>query len=556
MPKLTRLGLALILYLVFFPQSAAARASTEVSIQGRVINDVTGLAIPGARVVLNLGPDNKLRTVSDSAGRFRFDGLQPGTFGLSAEKPGFMSPEDGPSRWGGGFSIRLQEGQSLTDAKLRLLPAGVIAGRITDPNGLPIADSGVEVVRTVPIDNRRINFSFEIESRLPDGKSRLEALGRARTNDLGEYRIWPFRAGLYYVVAYPDTDLRDSDKSYRATYYPHALNLASAAPVNLATGQVARADIQIIRQAGVKVSGRIQLPAGFPTGDAALFHHVLLSPAMAGLRGSGGSFGSLGQERFEMSDVMPGTYVLQATTSKYPQSAKPVLAARQTIEVGPWDMEGIVVQLQPLREIQGRVKFQERCEATTVVVNLDGPSRLATTSIEAKGNEDETFVLTDLVPGRYILRTQLERRLKDPPYLVSAFLGGRDVLKEGFEVSGPISDPLLITMGCIASAQSRYGAVEGTILDDARISVARAAALFLEKNSSASYLFRTDKAGKFTVKIPPGNYSIFTCPEDPPDGNWRNPDFLKSCHAEPEVLTVSQGTVSRIEMSLPAVRQK
>ena len=364
------------------------------------------------------------------------------------------------------------------------------------------------------------------------------------------------------MVAYPDRDLQESDKTYRATYYPRALNLAAAAPVSLATGQVARVDIQIIRQPGVKVSGRVLLPVGFPTGDPSLLHTtVSLSPATAGLSGSGGAFNSLNQERFELVDVMPGTYALQATTSKFdaksgPQSTNYVLAARQTIEVGPSDVEGIVIQLQPLREVRGNVRFEERCEATTVVVNFDGPSRLAATSTQARGNEDGTFVLTDLLPGRYILHTQLERKLKDPPHLVSAQLGSRDVLKEGFEVAGPISDPLLITMGCMASAQSRYGAVEGTILDDARLPIAKAAALFLAKNSSASYVSRTDKEGKFTVKMPPGNYSIFACPEDPPDGNWRNPDFLKSCYPAPEVLTVSQGTSSRVEMSLPAGGQK
>ena len=80
---------------------------------------------------------------------------------------------------------------SLTDGEgryeFRDLPRGsVIAGRIVDEFGEPIADASVTAMR----------------SAWSNGKRRLQPAGRAaQTNDLGQYRIFGLAPGDYYVSA-------------------------------------------------------------------------------------------------------------------------------------------------------------------------------------------------------------------------------------------------------------------------------------------------------------------------------------------------------------------
>lgn len=317
MPARMRLRLLLCLCVVSLIAQDAAPVQTakDISIEGEVINDLTKLSIPGARVVISSNPSNKFTTVCDSRGHFRFEGLQPKQYWVRAEKPGFMMPGDGPSRWGGGTSLRLTSGQSPGEVKLRLTPVGIISGKITDSNGLPVADSEVEVVQTILIDEKQGGLPPVLERRLLDGKHRLERIGSVRTNDLGDYRLSPLQVGVYFVGAQPSRDFQDSDKTYRNTYYPHSLGLASATPVNLAAGQEAHINIQIIRQPGVRVSGRTIRPAGHEIGQAPhVYTHVLLSSQYGDSNDSGSIYAEVREERFELKDVMPGKYVLEALT--------------------------------------------------------------------------------------------------------------------------------------------------------------------------------------------------------------------------------------------------
>jgi len=160
------------------PQCAASiRASQDISIEGEVINDLTGVSIPGARVVLSSNPSTRFTTVCDSQGHFRFEGLQPGQYWIRAQKPGFMTPGDGPSRWGGGTGVRLAAGQIPGEVRVRLIPTGIISGKITDSNGLAVTDSVVEVVQTILIDEKQGGLPLAFQNRLSDGKHRLERVG-------------------------------------------------------------------------------------------------------------------------------------------------------------------------------------------------------------------------------------------------------------------------------------------------------------------------------------------------------------------------------------------
>lgn len=280
-------------------------------------------------------------------------------------------------------------------------------------------------------------------------------------NDLGEYRIAPLRAGTYFVSVQHSLAPQDSDTTERATYYAHSLDLASATPVNLAAGEEAHINIQMIRQSGVRVSGRTIKPAGHEIGPALyVYTQVVLWSQYGDSGDSGNNYAMVNNEdRFELKDVLPGKYVLEAVTraieSENPHAEREVLAARQLTEVGPSDLDGVVIPLQPLREIRGRVRFEENCQPVPMIVRASGSSRAIRSQIDAKQNADGTFILSGLVPGRYNLNVQPERRASSAFVGSSALLGSVDVFKAGFEVSGEIKDSLLITVSCGAANKAR-----------------------------------------------------------------------------------------------------
>ncbi|MGA7354525.1 MAG: carboxypeptidase-like regulatory domain-containing protein [Candidatus Cybelea sp.] len=92
----------------FWPSAVDWQTNQEnVAIRGAVIDEVTGLPVPGA-AVRAVSPAFAARTVSDSKGEFIFLTLFPGTYTLCADKPGYgrggccpIDPEPPPQLFAG-----------------------------------------------------------------------------------------------------------------------------------------------------------------------------------------------------------------------------------------------------------------------------------------------------------------------------------------------------------------------------------------------------------------------------------------------------------------------
>lgn len=72
----------------FWPSAVDWQDGQEVAIRGAVVDEVTGLPVPGAAVRAT-SPAFDARTVSDSKGEFIFLTLLPGTYNLCADKAGY-----------------------------------------------------------------------------------------------------------------------------------------------------------------------------------------------------------------------------------------------------------------------------------------------------------------------------------------------------------------------------------------------------------------------------------------------------------------------------------
>jgi hypothetical protein len=336
--------------------------------------------------------------------------------------------------------VELKASEPRATVTVSLRPYAVISGKVTDVSGLPVGDTQVEMLKKVPGSGP--------QARGPGaGQYDFLAFGETTTNDRGEFRI-RIQPGTYYLVVqrkYPQADWQDHGA--RATYYPHALDLATAKPIEISLGQQARADVQVIRQPGFRVAGRLLKAGGDQSPPAsATFTSIVLVPDPS-YTNSPNVVRVYDTDRFEFADVLPGKYLLRAATfaphGPGVRDWKARLAGGQGIEVTDRDLDGLNVELQPLRDLPGMVTFSEGCDAIPVHIPVIPFGLFPDSRLEVAAGRDGKFVVSGLTPGRYSLDTSNASHVP-----LSASLGGRDVLRGGFEYPLPEGAELRIVMPC------------------------------------------------------------------------------------------------------------
>src|ERR1051326_93239 len=142
---------------------------------------------------------------SDEAGKFVFENVAPGRYTLTSEKTGFVTQRYGArSDTSSGTPLVLEAGNKLKDVAIQMTPQAVIAGRVTDQDGDPVANIGVSVFRYGYTNGRRTLTS----GGGPAAGGRGGPIGPGGpggtvTDDQGNFRIGNLSPGRYYVSANP-----------------------------------------------------------------------------------------------------------------------------------------------------------------------------------------------------------------------------------------------------------------------------------------------------------------------------------------------------------------
>jgi len=418
------------------------------TVQGDVTDGVTHKPIAGARVKLQAG-ERILFTRCDENGRFQLAEVAMGSYAVAADRPGYSPATGQPPSY-----ARLSPDKTLAEVHVILQPYSVISGRVVDSAGVPVEGAFIELLELRPIDpNRRPDFALSA-SRAVLGDRQLVVSYSTRTNDLGQYRFARHPAGSYYVCAHPATYPDSRDETERATYYPRTLRATDAKPVAVAAGQEhPDIDIQLIRQAGVRVSGRVIEPVDSPKARSILVRRsIVVTPSDAPLLGAGVMPGFDEKGAFDLKDLLPGRYVIEAATTDQTDFGNPrtLLAGRRTIDVGDKDVDGVEIAMQPPFDIQGAVVFGENCPAVPVSILPRAESRLgnvAQQDIAGAGS----FTLPGLIQGKYTLAIVPRPSRTSAAYrysVASATLGDREVLQNGFELTGQPPGALRISIAC------------------------------------------------------------------------------------------------------------
>jgi hypothetical protein len=215
------------------PLPRAPGGTAEV--RGRVLAEDTGLPLGGARVSLARASALFTRegrvspgTVETAAdGTYSFAGLPAGDYWLTASdsptRDRYLSRgygAQGPD--GGSAVVTVKDGQRLRNVDITLPPAAVIAGRVTDEHGDPLARIMVLALRWT-------------------GSRPVRAGVPAMTDDLGQYRVFGLTPGDYVVAAEQRlTPAGTQPSGLLQTYSPAALGPGQARQLQIAGGQVTR----------------------------------------------------------------------------------------------------------------------------------------------------------------------------------------------------------------------------------------------------------------------------------------------------------------------------
>ena len=193
--KATLLSVSLLSFIAFgvvaqtpappLGQAADEKAKLQATLQGQVLNQVTGEPVRKAN--LSLKPESggtTLKGVTDNEGKFSIENIDPGRYTLSADRQGFVTQSYGASRPSGpGTPLELKTSQALKGLSFKLTPQGVIAGRVIDDDAEPVSGISVQVLQ----------YKYLL------GKKRLIPAMQTLvlTNDLGEFRAPNLSPGSY-----------------------------------------------------------------------------------------------------------------------------------------------------------------------------------------------------------------------------------------------------------------------------------------------------------------------------------------------------------------------
>ena len=408
------MAVAAVLAMAGFAQDPSLEAdSTPVEVTGTVVNSSTGQPIAGASVVLNAGfqfprapqfdPGNpgaqplarnmppKLgehQTSSDDGGKFSFQTVLGPGWSVSVSHRGYRAP--GGQR--NDVAVMNGMGQTKPDSlSIKLDPLGLVEGKLVNEDGEPLPGVSVELWI----------------SELVDGRRNIRRDATKSTDDQGAYRLWDISPGSYYLkvsgrrgtgVAAAETP-RPSNflEAYGPVYFPNSPDLEGARIIKLAPGEAFHADFEVPAQRAYRVHGNFTSPIA----NRRVTLRLLRGDDETGNR----SGVNPGAATFDLFDVTPGRYTLQAWTN----DAGTTLFGETQISVGSSDLNGVPIALSPAVTLEGKADPAGQMGTLQITANYSNVRRLPSalnSAVTGFVDEDGRFKLEPLWPGRYDLTTQ------------------------------------------------------------------------------------------------------------------------------------------------------
>jgi hypothetical protein len=544
-----------------FLLAAQDKPAEKCTISGIVVNIVTGDPLDKVEIETEpAGPrgGSAVSVTSDANGHFILPNLEPGQYRLKGKRNRFLDTYYGARRAeSSGIPIVVDAGQTVKDLRFKLLPFGVIAGTIRDPEGEPLARVAVTALRL----------------RYEDGRRKVTTVDSTFTDDLGQYRITGLAPGKYYIRANPTlktpgeadvnvsgflitmtkdmTITTDGATGVGSTHqtkvllpalFPGVQEPPAARTVDLETGaRVPGIDIALPRSSTVTVTGHVSAPQGAHAGTVSLSRGQWmgnsLDPRLFTIADEHGDF--------TFPAVPQGTYTLTASATGGRRSTPTATflsgpnvmvmegsdisyEGQVPLTVGATPVQGIQVAIAGASEVSGHIAQTDNKEPVLggAVEFDDGVSDIRRADIR-----DGHFGL-DLPAGHYNVYLSL------PTLLIrSVTADGRDIAAEGLTIEGPGK----VSLDFVAAPDG--GWVEGVVLDTEDKPIAGAKVVLIPEAKFRSRKDRyfeaeTDQYGHFEIEnVVPGEYKAYAW-DDVEPGIWRDSNFVASIESKGEPITL------------------
>jgi hypothetical protein len=575
--------LAISFMLLFFgQQNAPATVSGIVVKQGtdEVLSRVTVLLYQDRENIrLDASRSPLASTTTGTDGKFAFPNVTPGQYRISATRNGYVRAEYGDrSSNGCGTPVSLIAGQKMENARIAMLPAGVISGRLVDADREGIPGVSAHALKYVYENGRRI----------------FNVVQTVQTNDLGEYRLYGLTPGRYYVAAalestkslqrevirLPDTpfipapsllppganpapapqpgptvfevpvlDPAPGDR-YFPTYYPGVRDPMAARAIDLRPGESAPGtELTVTLAQTVSVTGKIVSNSrGNPsTVSVTLLPRLAHPGAGTPLRTSPVK----ADGTFQLSSVIPGAYYLVVSGA----DSGGRLTGRTSVDVGNKALEDVVIEAARGFELNGRVTVDDpkvMARLISVALTSLNPVSSVSASSNVSGNisqADGSFRLQGITAGDYIpFVSFMSNAGRADIYVKALRLGAQDV-RDGIRLDTQPAGLLELVIG------NNGAAVEGTVVNDKQVPVPGATVVlvpdvFLRKRGSLYKTRTTDASGHFRLDaIGPGDYKVFAW-EEVENGAWQDPDFIRIHETRGKALTLREGSTEQVQLAL------
>jgi hypothetical protein len=560
-----KLASALLLSLFLsIPALAQDPPRQRAAIEGIVTKDPDSEPVKKALIELiaeNQSEAGNYTAVTGPDGTFRIDNIAPGRYHLFAERTGLLDADKQRGHTDGRI-LGLTAGQELKDLHLRLQAAAVVRGRVTDEDGDPLPNAEVTVLRQTFVA----------------GHKHWEQAGAERTNDLGEYRIANLAAGNIYVSVSPPPDFKSlienagtaardtrnpnapdtpAPATYQTTYYPTTSDRSQAAPIQLHAGDEFPANFSLTPSPSLSIRGAV---VNVPPRASAT---IMLQSRDFSLILNGAEMHKDGS--FVIHDVSPGSYTILATIAGAPVP----MMARQSLQVGSSNIEGLRLAPQPGSTVQGRLRLENR----NGVARFD-PERvfLALLSVDAEQDEtalggrdtfsnlahvaaDGSFQWADVPAGTYYVQVMGDSDANQGWFVKSVLAGGREINDSGIGLNGGTA-----TLDLVISANG--GVADGVVVDHKGEAVANAVVvavpeLRLRTRTDHYRKTVTDQSGRFILRgIRPGDYTVFAW--ESVDGEaYYSPEFLERYQGQGSALRISEGDRKSLQVeAVPAENEE
>ena len=553
------LFLALVVFLLFGVTASSGQIRGQVprssdqeredrelgAIQGTVLAADGGSPLAKATVSLRKSGSrggNSQRTARTGArGEYDFSDLAAGKYVLSVMRNGYLPQNYGQKRIQafrgrpGGTPLTLGEGQVLDGIDFKLTRGGVVEGRVADQDYEPLSRVAVTLSGYQTFQGERA----------------LVPVGRAQTDDRGQFRLFDIPPGSYFLSAtpggFPFFGRRGRRRqSFPPTYYPGVPSLEQATKVEVsAGGEVGGFHLTLIESHTYSVSGRVLAADGSPAQSVRIITVNQSGPGQVSLRG--GTTTDL-QGVFKVAGLLPGKHRLIARRGR---REEPQIASA-SVEVIDRDIQGLTLGLGSGASITGRIvsESQEsvldwrRVEVVTRPA-AGGRRGMMFGGGEARVEEDFSFRISNLPGGLYRFSVSL------PPgnhYVESIRTEGQDIIDRLVEMSD--HDHLSGVEVRVSPEGSRIsGMVEseedGKPVDGATVLVFAANPQHRGSFSRFTRTTQTDQAGRFFLQgLAPAEYLVCALVEHEP-GRESELEYLNGLEGDSTTIDLSAGEMSR-----------